>query len=52
VELVFGVLQTRWNIVRYPTGTWSIETMWEVIPVCVIMQNMIIEDERDEGLVD
>jgi hypothetical protein len=26
--------------------------MWEVMTVCAIMHNMIVEDERDEGLFD
>jgi hypothetical protein len=50
VERAFGVLQSRWTIVRHPPRTWSTETIWEDMTACVMMLNMIIEDERDEDL--
>jgi hypothetical protein len=52
VECAFGVLESRWAIIRHPTRAWSIEVMWEVMTVCVIMHNMIVEDGRDDGIHD
>jgi hypothetical protein len=52
VEHAFGVLQSRWAIIRHPARTWSAEVMWEVVTACVIMHNMIVNDERDEGIHD
>ncbi|EMS50835.1 UDP-N-acetylmuramoyl-L-alanyl-D-glutamate--2, 6-diaminopimelate ligase [Triticum urartu] len=52
VELVFGVLQSRRGIVRYPARTWSTKKLWEMMTACVIMHNMIVEYERPERIYD
>jgi hypothetical protein len=52
VERAFGVLQSRWAIVRHPARTWSTEVIREVLNACVIIHNMIVKDERDESIHD
>jgi hypothetical protein len=53
MERAFGVLQSRWAIVRHPAKAWSLQQMWEVMIACVIMQNnMIVEEERDDSVYD
>ncbi|XP_072150851.1 uncharacterized protein [Setaria viridis] len=48
VERVFGVLQARfaifWGLARF----WDEDTIGQIMRACVIMHNMIVENERDE----
>lgn len=48
VERAFGVLQSRFAIVRGPARFWDKDTLRQIMIACVIMHNMIVEDERDE----
>lgn len=47
VERAFGVLQARWCIISTPCRLWSSEAMNHIIKACVILHNMVVEDERD-----
>ena len=51
VERCFGILQSRWHILTNPSKLWDPYAMKSVITACIILHNMIIEDELDvEGL--
>ena len=45
VERAFGVLQARFAIVRGPARFWDEETLADIMKACIIMHNMVIEDE-------
>lgn len=46
VERAFGVLQSRFAIIRGRARAWHIETLKHIIYACIILHNMIVEDER------
>ncbi|XP_076916287.1 uncharacterized protein LOC143575941 [Bidens hawaiensis] len=50
VERAFGVLQAGFAFLRHPCKLWDKDTMGKVMIACIIMHNMIVEDERDTYL--
>jgi hypothetical protein len=46
----FGVLQSCRAIVRHPAKQWCVQQIWEVMPACVIIHNMIVDEERDDNV--
>ena len=42
------MLQARFAIVRGPARFFYQETLQDIMKACIILHNMIIEDERDE----
>ncbi|XP_074361526.1 uncharacterized protein LOC141701787 [Apium graveolens] len=47
VEMTFGVLQSQFAIVHDPTQFWDKEDLAKIMRACIILHNMIVEDERD-----
>ncbi|XP_062232679.1 uncharacterized protein LOC133929938 [Phragmites australis] len=52
VERAFSVLQSRFAIIRSPGRMWDESTLHNIMTACVIMHNMIIEDEGTGTDVD
>ncbi|XP_075642040.1 uncharacterized protein LOC142613542 [Castanea sativa] len=51
VECAFGVLQARFAIVRGLARFFHLETLQKIMKTCVILHNMLVEDERDDNEV-
>ncbi|XP_023633251.1 uncharacterized protein LOC111828755 [Capsella rubella] len=47
VERAFGVLQARFAIIKNPALIWDKERIASIMRACIILHNMIVEDERD-----
>ena len=45
IERAFGVLQARWAMVRGPAYGWDRNEISNIMTTCIILHNMIIEDE-------
>ncbi|XP_041003954.1 uncharacterized protein LOC121249310 [Juglans microcarpa x Juglans regia] len=49
VERAFGVFQQRFVIVRGPSRLFKVNDLTNIMKACVILHNIIIEDERDDN---
>ena len=47
VERAFRVLQARFAIVKNPVLFWDKVKIGKIMKACIILHNMIVEDERD-----
>ena len=50
VKRCFGVLHSKWGIIRNPSCHWDLNTMKDILIACVIIHNMIIEDEKNQEM--
>jgi hypothetical protein len=46
VQHAFEVLQARFAIVARPSASWSRQRLRTAVKACIILHNMIVEDER------
>jgi hypothetical protein len=46
IERAFGVLQSRFAIIRNPARSWHLDALKRIMDTCIILHNMIVEDER------
>ena len=47
VERAFGILQFKFTIVAGSSRYWKKKILHDIMISCIIMYNMIIEDERE-----
>jgi hypothetical protein len=43
-------MESQFATIQNPSKLWQMDTIYEIMIVCVIMHNMIIEDKRDNNL--
>ncbi|XP_057786352.1 uncharacterized protein LOC131003813 [Salvia miltiorrhiza] len=49
VKRAFGVLQARWRIIRSPVRGWYVKNLKDIMMCCIILHNMIVENEGDRA---
>jgi hypothetical protein len=52
VECAFDLLKKRFNTLAIPGRSYSQRTLRLIMHVCIILHNMIIDNERDSGYDD
>ena len=50
VERAFGVFQSRFAIIGGDVCFWDPKMLANIMKSCIILHNMIVEDEREEHL--
>ncbi|XP_068314972.1 uncharacterized protein [Pyrus communis] len=52
VEHCFGILQARWAIVKGTARMFDLEPLRSIMMTCIILHNMVVENEYDYDVVD
>jgi hypothetical protein len=48
IERAFGVLRRRWSVLKKPARLYDRGQLEKVVLACIILHNMIVEDEKKE----
>ncbi|CAN6310313.1 unnamed protein product [Urochloa humidicola] len=52
IERAFGVLQKWFAVTRGPAYGWNRKQLHDIMMTCIILHNMIVEDEKEEAFND
>ena len=50
IERAFGVLRRRWCILKRPAHLYDGGQLEKVVLACIVLYNMIVEDEKEEDI--
>jgi len=50
IERAFGVLRRRFSILKRPARLYDRDQLRDIVLACVILHNMIVEDEKEEDI--
>ena len=50
VEKAFGIFQACWRIIKNLIRKWNLDTINDIMLVCIIIHNMIIEEKYKHNL--
>jgi hypothetical protein len=50
IERTFGVLQARWHVLNVGCRLWEKEDVMCIMTCCIILHNMIVEDQSPDDL--
>jgi hypothetical protein len=50
IERAFGVLRHRFSILKRPARLYDRDQLRDIVLACVILHNMIVEDEKEEDI--
>jgi hypothetical protein len=45
VEMCFGLLKSKWRILKYPLEQKTIETKAHIVAACIALHNLIVNEE-------
>jgi hypothetical protein len=52
IERALGVLQRRWCILKRPARLYDRVVLRDVVLACIILHNMIVEDQKDLAMIE